>query len=490
MINQIIQKFKNITMHRLMNYSLWALILSATVFSLFNILPFVWWHILATWLLMMVTSYLSNQLLGKIFKVRPNFESQIITANIITLIVGPFDPFSNILNLILIALIAQASKYIFVFRGRHIFNPAAAGVLFGALFLDLGASWWVGSVYLIPVILIIGILMINKLRWWHLPISFLVAYLVLFTAAFQIKPTLTLLAPLLFFSFVMLVEPLTAPAGRKIRIYYGLFVAVLLILLQKFSSISYSLELSLLIGNIFSKILNPTPRLIFKFIRTEEVAANIRSFFFKPLKQFTFNPGQFLEWMLPHEKADNRGIRRWFTIAASPTEKEIMLATKFSEKSSSFKQALLQLKPGDELNTVPPDGDFVLPKDESKKLVFIAGGIGITPFRSMVKYMVDKKLNRDIILLYSCKTEADVAFKQLFEQAKSFGIKPIFVISDQVGYINPDMIKKEVPDWQDRIFYVSGPEPMVESFEKMLASMGIKEANIVRDYFPGYEESA
>lgn len=211
-----------------------------------------------------------------------------------------------------------------------------------------------------------------------------------------------------------------------------------------------------------------------------------------------FTSGQFLEYTLSHSHADSRGIRRFFTIASSPAEKLILLTTRFSEKGSTFKRALSEMRLGEEIIASRVSGEFVLPRDANTKLVFIAGGIGITPFRSIVKYMRDTNQSGDIILLYGAKIEADLVFRNMFDEAeKRFGMKNIYALSDAAapsgwkgrkGFIDETLIKEEVPDFLERTFYVSGPEPMVRNMEKTLSAMGIARAKIKRDYFPGYEE--
>ena len=117
---------------------------------------------------------------------------------------------------------------------------------------------------------------------------------------------------------------------------------------------------------------------------------------------------------MAHDHPDSRGIRRWFTISSSPTEQHIWLTTRFTDRGSTFKRKLKELAEGDEIIVSGLEGDFVLPKHLSRPMAFIAGGIGITPFRSMIKYLLDKDLKADIILLYSNRTVRDVVFKEIF----------------------------------------------------------------------------
>ena len=142
-------------------------------------------------------------------------------------------------------------------------------------------------------------------------------------------------------------------------------------------------------------------------------------------------------------------------------------------------------------------GEFTLPKDPNKRLVFIAGGIGVTPYRSMIKYLLDLNQRRDIILLYSNKLASDIVYKDIFDMAsRNLGIKTIIVLTDttnvpkgwkgKVGYIDAKVIKEEIPDYKDRIFYLSGPHSMVDSFVDTLKEMSVPGSQIKVDFFPGY----
>jgi ferredoxin-NADP reductase len=203
-----------------------------------------------------------------------------------------------------------------------------------------------------------------------------------------------------------------------------------------------------------------------------------------------------MDWSLPHFPADQRGVRRWFSIASSPSEDKVMISMRFSQPSSTFKKALVGLKPDGAISTVGPQGDFILPKDKDVPLIWIAGGIGITPFRSQAKWLQDNKQKRKITLFYANPAVDQIAFKKLLDKiASSAGMKIVYTVDSAVGFerwrgetgrIDMDMIKKHAPNWQDSLFYISGPKPMVEAFEKMLKNEGVKRQNIKVDYFPGY----
>ena len=213
------------------------------------------------------------------------------------------------------------------------------------------------------------------------------------------------------------------------------------------------------------------------------VASGIWNYVFTTDQKLNFRPGQYLEWTLSHPHPDARGNRRYFSIASSPTEAHLTFGTKFSEAGSSFKKYLSNMHPGEKIMASQLTGDFTLPKDINQKCVFIAGGIGITPYRSMIKYLLDIGQPRPIILLYSCSTSTEFAYSDVLNQAqKKLSIKTIY----QIGRIDETMIKTEVSDYKDRLFYLSGPHSLVDTFEQILHQMRISRRNIKTDFFPGY----
>src|SRR5581483_2115564 len=213
----------------------------------------------------------------------------------------------------------------------------------------------------------------------------------------------------------------------------------------------------------------------------------IYDFVFNSPEKLMFEAGQYFEWTFGHKNTDTRGNRRYFTISSSPTENEIRIGVKFEqERSSSYKREMLNMKPGDKIVVGNLAGDFTLPKNQNKKLAFIAGGIGITPYRSIIKYLLDSKEKRDIVLLYSEKNKNQMVYKNIFDQAKALGVKTIYYETEIKGHITKEVLKEKIPDYKKRTFYISGSNKVVTSFEKILSNLGIPYSQIKTDYFPGY----
>lgn len=221
----------------------------------------------------------------------------------------------------------------------------------------------------------------------------------------------------------------------------------------------------------------------------EEVAAGIKTYWLKPAADYPYIAGQFTELTpgLPGDKHE----KRWLTISSAPTEQFIAVTTKFPNNfTSEFKRTMLSLKPGATVHLADAMGDFVLPKAPNIPLVFVAIGIGITPMRSMIKYLLDTKQRRNITLLYAAATDDQLAFMDIF---KSYGIKlTTFISQPRDTKTNPRKLTVQdvlayVED-KNTLVYLSGPEPMIESFSKALTAAGIQNSQVVADYFPGYSK--
>jgi ferredoxin-NADP reductase len=341
-------------------------------------------------------------------------------------------------------------------------------------------------------------------------IIFLVTYLLLIGAgSFLLGGSLMSIAALwqqsifysavFFFAFMMLTEPLTSPATKKQRGYYSIVTALFFATPQlRAITIGLTPEMALCLGNIFTYIINPNYRLDLALKSKLQLSRDTFLFGFQKPKDFNFIPGQYMEWTLPHKGADSRGNRRYFSISSSPTENEITMTVKFYDKASSYKTELFNLQSSKQLVAAQVAGDFTLPTNLKIPLVFIAGGVGIAPFRSMIQYIIDKNLQVDIILIFTNKTKTDIIFSDVFSRAQENGVKTIYNLTDvqnvpadwqgSTGYITAEKIKALIPDYLKRFYYLSGPQLMVQNFEGELSKAGVAKKQIKTDFFPGYSE--
>jgi ferredoxin-NADP reductase/Na+-transporting NADH:ubiquinone oxidoreductase subunit NqrB len=509
MLGLIDNVLNRITMYRLVLYYLIFLVLTGAALSFFGFLPFQPFDLLVSTSVLVSVCWIANSTFAKVLNVPANTESLYITAFILALIITPQPvarPFSAGSALLLWAgVLAMASKYILAIRRKHIFNPAALAVALAALTLNQAASWWVGTVAMAPFVLVGGLLVARKLARFDLILSFVGAACAVTLAATLAKGTGVLPAagqlladtPLLFFAFVMLTEPLTTPPGRTRRVVYGAAVGLLFASPLPIGRVFSTPEFALLVGNVLSYLTSPKARHLLRLKARTQLGPDIYEFQFAGDTRLRFRPGQYLEWTLRHSRPDSRGNRRYFTIASSVDEREVRLGVKFYPRASSFKRSLLAMRPGHEIVASQLAGEFVLPEDEREKLVFMAGGIGITPFRSMIKDLLDRCEVRPITVLYSNRTAPEIVYADVLEKARDqLGIKTVYTLTDvksvppdwqgETGRVDAEMIANAVPDYHERTFYLSGPRSLVVGFEDVLRNIGIPKRRIKTDFFPGF----
>jgi ferredoxin-NADP reductase len=223
----------------------------------------------------------------------------------------------------------------------------------------------------------------------------------------------------------------------------------------------------------------------------EDAGRGIKTFYFKPEKPLHYTAGQFIELYIMHEHKDKRGEKRWFTLSSPPAEELVSITTRLaSSQGSSFKAALSSLHPGDIVHMSAPMGDFVLPKDPTIPLLFVAGGIGSTPFHSIIHELQLQNEQRDVTLLYAARTPEDVAFKDIFS---SLGDKFKIVLTEPskdwdgpAGKLTAESVLALGQPTPEHYIYISGPEPMIETLYKDLKKSGVNKRHLFTDYFLNY----
>ena len=494
-------------MYKLLFYYLIGLLLAAIGLSATGVLHFGVGDIIFSTLILVVSCWIINKVFAEIFHAPTYVESVYITALILALIIAPMTSHTilNITFLLAASGLAMASKYILTIRKKHIFNPAAIAVALTALGPRQSADWWVGTAALLPFVLIGGLLLVRKTRRGRMVFTFFITTL-LATVTYSLltKGSVgtslhdTLFTSSMFFlGFVMLTEPLTTPPTGKKQSWYAIFVGLIFPPQFHILSLYSTPELALIAGNVFSYIISPKTKLFPTLKQKLNITPDSVDFIFSPNQKFTYTPGQYIELTLPHSKSDNRGDRRYFTLASSPTEQNIRFGVKFYKDGSSYKKALMGINEQTTVVAAQVSGDFVLPRDDKRKLVFIAGGIGITPFRSMTKFLIDTKQKRDVTLLYSARTNNDFAYRNVFEEARQeVGLNTIYFVTDEEvkvdskylrhQFIDDSAIKSAVPDYRECHFYISGTQAMVKALQAILTNLDVPKHQIKVDYFPGY----
>jgi ferredoxin-NADP reductase len=212
-------------------------------------------------------------------------------------------------------------------------------------------------------------------------------------------------------------------------------------------------------------------------------------------EEVDFRPGQYFWVELPdrgHE--DERGLRRHFSVVTSPTERGVLgVCTRL--RDSAFKKTLAELKVGDEVEVEPPKGDYMLPEDTSPHYVFVAGGIGITVFRSMLRYIADTGEPYRVTLVYSNRDRASTPFLDELEELEGMlaDFQLVLTMTQDDGwegesrYVSAELLSDHLDgELADYTYLVAGPPPMVEAVAGQLAEAGVPEEQVLPDRFSGY----
>lgn len=243
----------------------------------------------------------------------------------------------------------------------------------------------------------------------------------------------------------------------------------------------------------YNTVMTKAASYVFTFLRREQRAKDTFSFYFdRSNTKFDFRAGQYLRLTLPHT-SDDRGTSRFFTISSSPLDKEIMITAKIIQ--SSFKERLFRLQSGDEAHIFGPMGRFIFDERAAQEHVFIAGGIGITPFHSMITYAATKKHQHPILLFASFSKKEDVLFLDVMQNIarENPAIKIVYTLtnpdaswSGETGRITETLLKKYVRHHPKILYSVVGSPQMVASAKALLLDMSIPEEQIHSEGFTGY----
>lgn len=232
-----------------------------------------------------------------------------------------------------------------------------------------------------------------------------------------------------------------------------------------------------------------------KLLKKEIIANETMAFHWEKPDGFEFRAGQFGDFtLIDPSETDEEGNTRAFSFVYAPSENELVTATRL--RDSAFKRVLKDLPEGSEVKFDAPHGNFTLHKTESTPAVFLIGGIGITPIRSMITEATYQKTSHDMTLLFSNKTPEDAPFqsdlKELAEKNPNFNLVPVMTETDsdewsgESGHIDAEMLKRHVSDISTPIYYLAGPAGMVQAMHKMLVEAGANEDNIRAEEFSGY----
>ncbi len=489
------------SMYKVASGALGLLFVIALIFSFLGMIVYSPLAMLASVIVLGLSVWLTSLLLGLLFGVSVQAESSFITALILFFIFTPTLQLTGLLALLLIGMVAAASKFILVYKGRHIFNPAAlAAFVIGLTGLGY-ATWWVATPILIIPTFLLGFAIIYKTRrvavsGTFLAIATFLLIVVLTNEGATLNQSLVLWFswPILFFASFMLTEPLTLPQKKWQTVFEAVVVALIFIIPIQIAGFSSNPALALLIGNLIAFGFGRRRSIMLKFKEIKQLTPTSFEFIFEPSRSLSYEAGQYIDIMVPSIKDDWRGRRRSFSITSAPSEPMVRLGIKFYEPSSTLKNNLRKLKSDTIIQSTGINGDFTLPKDAGTPLVYIAGGIGITPFMSHLAHLKLLQQTRDITLFYAVNNVSELAYHDLLVTS---GIKvcvvtksnaPLMLPNGWVHRNEPFISEKTlidiVPDIVARTVYLSGPPNMIDGVKKYLKKLHVR--SIKTDYFIGY----
>jgi ferredoxin-NADP reductase len=228
-----------------------------------------------------------------------------------------------------------------------------------------------------------------------------------------------------------------------------------------------------------------------------EIAEGTMAFHFEKPEGFIYKAGQFANCTLINPaETDAEGNSRIFSLASAPYESELMVATRM--RDTAFKRVLKTMEPGMEVMMNAPHGSFTLHNNQSVPAVFLTGGIGVTPVRSIVRQAIHDKLSHRIIVFYSNRKPEDAAFLDDLRESRTANPNYTFVGTmtqmekssrewhGETGVISKAMLLKFMDDLTHPIYYIDGPPAMVKAMRQMLNEAGVDDDNIRTEEFSGY----
>lgn len=493
-------KAKSLSLPRVVIGALLALVVSAFIARALGGLDanvFTPSAMVATLAVLLGTSLSASWVFGRLFSSRPSLESAAITGLILWFLYWPSLEPITLGWFAGIAVLAQVSKYLIAWRGRHIVNPVAAGVLLSVgigTLLDLErvpfATWWIASEAMLWPVLVTGIVVLSRsgrtmISWCYAWAALTLAVMSFLDINRSFGIPITVLeasslavtaVPILFFAAFMLTEPITMPS----RLGWQVVAAFTAVVISMGGLLSTSLNValpSLFNDTTFEWALVATglialftgqrsPRItLSKRLAVDGDAVEYRWDAKRPLR---FRAGQYVELDVAHAHPDSRGRRRAFSPISAPGE-PLRLATRHPEPASTFKQALAEFAPGDQARITSVHGGFVWPK--RGPIVLIGAGIGVTPFLSQLA----AEPGRDVVVVVGVRPEGQPYLEQLR------GLAPR-LIELPVEEVTVENLSAQIEDLRARHAFVSGRPEFVLVLQAHLRG---KVRKVHTDYFWG-----
>jgi ferredoxin-NADP reductase len=488
------------TMYRLILLVLAALAAYSLLLNVLGWLTFGIPEMLGHLVLCLGLTYASNRALAALFRVRPHSESSLITGLLLYFLFWPSFVPTDVAGIALACVLASASKYALAWRGRHVFNPAAAGAFVAGLTGLNIATWWAATPAMLWLLVPGVLLVLYRTRKFLMATVFLVVATAIISqellqagmsAGMALWQALAQ-RPLLFFVGFMLTEPLTLPPRRWQQLGLAAVVGVAFAVPYNFGFLANSPEAALLLGNLLAFLVGQRGGVRLTFAGARPLTPSTTEFSFEPSRPVRFLPGQYMELDLPHAKADGKGRRRVFSLTGSPGDRLVKFGVRTAEPVSAAKKVLLSLKHGDAVTATSVGGDFVLPRDPRKPVLLIAAGIGITPFLSHISS--GGLRDRDAVLVLLARSADELAYA---DELIAAGVRVVARIADgseppahisafpaDGSALKGEALKAAVPDVAERDVYISGSPASVASLRRAARQAGARRVHV--DSFSGY----
>lgn len=432
-------------------------------------------------------------------------ESGFVTAVILVFVLMPTADPLGLAVLVLAGFLAGASKYLLAIRGRHVFNPAAAGAAAVTLTGVAPSMWWIGTPLLAVPVVVLGVAVAWRAEQLRTAALFVVVAVPttvvarilqaqqhgLAVAFPDVLAQAALSSPVLFLGLFMLTEPLTLPAGRIGRVAVAVVVAVLVGAPVTLGTFFLLPEAAILVGNLVALGFAWRSRRALRaaFVQRREPAPGVVEATLRIPALAGFQPGQYLELEVPHRRPDARGTRREFSIVSPPSElPQVRIAYRVPDgRSSTYKRALGLADDTVRLHATGVWGEFTLPSDAADPVLLVGAGIGVTPFVSQLAATP----GRDVVLVLVAASADGVPY---LDELLAAGVRAVLVTRDEPADLPPHArwagggrltaaaLEHLVPDLSARRAYVSGPPRLVADLAPTLRHA----RSLHTDAFAGY----
>jgi len=485
--------------------TLWVVVVAALVLMLVGVLAFDPLAGVLSVIVTVASTAVGAYAGGAIVRATPELESVLVSGLIVFLLFPPRLDAPSLTAVAIAGLIAGASRFLVARLGRHLFNPAALGALVVALVasvLDLagisflgGPTWWVATPPLAPVVALGALVVCYRSS----VVTVALAYVVV-AAAFRTGQLIAFGMPLgdslatifgslpiVFAAGYLLSEPQTLPPRWWQRLLVAGLAALVASVPFSFGPLYSSPELGIVIANVLAWGFGARRAIGLTVTGVQRHGQNVVSLRLRADEPVAHLAGQAIELAVPHGSRDIRGRRRVFSIASAPGAEDLEIAFCVPPHASTAKRALAALSPGDGLRATRVFGDFVAPKVGTDALL-VAGGIGITPFLSMLR---DADPRHDYVVVYRSSEETPPFLAEL----EAAGVRVVLscpVAPEPMptgwtwlgrGRLVAEDLAAAIPDLPGRVAYVSGPPSMVAALTAALRRAGVR--GVRRDVFSG-----